>query len=166
MPQRDCYAWSSLPSTPRFGRPQIAHGEVRKAVTLRGIRTEAILRIWAGILFERQGFANRIEGAVLSFTVKHAKLIHATVGDYLALTWAWGPLREEGNTYINEVLRILTVNHNLSRGGRTHVRAIDLGAYVSASESDGQGAYFDGDDVDQYDAELYFGGGRLLVPLP
>lgn len=120
---------------------QNAHGELRKSVTLRGLRSSTQVTAWADILFERQSFAHRVEGATVQFRVKGSRLIHVTVGDLIAFTWPYGPTRESGNQYVNEILRVLTASHDVATGGIVTITAIDTGAFVQS------------------------GGTRLLTPL-
>jgi hypothetical protein len=108
-----------------------AYGELRKSVTLRGHRDSAQVEAWADILFQRQGFGHRVEGATVSFAVKGSRLIHATVGDLLAFTWPYGPQRESGNRYINQILRILAISHDFAKGGVVQITAVDTGAFVT-----------------------------------
>lgn len=109
-----------------------AYGEVRKEVTLRGLRDAALVANWASILFERQAFEQRVEGALVTFSIKGPRLIHATVGDLIAFTWPYGPTRESGNPYVNQILRIVQINHDFTRGGLTQVTAVDTGSYVTS----------------------------------
>lgn len=108
-----------------------AYGEIRKEVTLRGIRSAAMLTQWADILFARQAFERRVEGAQVQFAVRGPRLIHATVGDLIAFSWPYGPTREFGNPYVNEILRIVQIEQDFTRGGKTQVIAIDTGAYIN-----------------------------------
>lgn len=132
-----------------------AMGEVRKAVTLKGVRTAAYLTTWSNILFDRQAFVTRVEGATVAFTVVGPKLFHATVGDLVAFTWPFGPTREQGNPYSNEILRIVSISHDLKAGGKSSVVALDTGRYLSVQETEL-------DAEEDYDADLFFGGGRLI----
>jgi hypothetical protein len=118
-----------------------AYGEVRKEVTLRGHRDATQLAQWATILFARQAFESRVEGAQVQFACRGPRLIHATVGDLLAFTWPYGPTRESGHPYVNQILRIVQIEQDFRRGGATTVVAVDTGAYVTS------------------------GGVRLLTPL-
>ena len=136
-------------------------GVARKAVTLKGHRRAADITTWATILFERQSFRRRIEGAVLRFTVRGAKLLHATIGDWIGLSWAWGPTREEGNAYRNEIVRILGVRHDVAAEA-TEVTAVDIGGYLTTDEyfdADAGGSLRDG----YFNADDFFGGGRDLA---
>jgi hypothetical protein len=65
-----------------------------------------------------------------------SKLAHATIGDLIAFSWPYGPMREHGRPFVNEVLRILTISQDFSRGGAATVTAVDTGEFVS----DGAGA--------------------------
>lgn len=107
-----------------------AYGELRKEVTLRGLRDPTLLAQWAAILFERQAFDTRVEGALVQFQVKGPRLIHATIGDLIAFTWPYGPTREAGHLYINEILRIVQVDQDFTRGGLTSITAVDTGSYI------------------------------------
>ena len=42
-----------------------------------------------------------------------------------------GPTREFGNPYVNEILRIVQIEQDFTRGGKTQVIAIDTGAYIN-----------------------------------
>jgi hypothetical protein len=108
-----------------------AYGEIRKAVTLRGNRYQPYVEEWANILFSRQAFDSRVEGATVEFTVKGSKLAHATISDLLAFSWPYGPTRENGNIYVNQIIRIVSITHDYARGGSSRVTALDTGDYVT-----------------------------------
>jgi len=110
-----------------------AHDEIRKSVTLRGLRDSAQVEAWAQILFARQSFAHRVEGATLKFAVQGPMLAHATVGDILAFSWPYGPRREQGLPYVNQLLRVLSIEHSFDIGGVTTVTAIDTGTFVNVN---------------------------------
>lgn len=110
-----------------------AHEEIRKSVTLRGLRDSAQVEAWAEILFTRQSFAHRVEGATVKFAVQGPMLAHATVGDILAFSWPYGPRREHGLPYVNQLLRVLSIEHSFDIGGVTTVTAIDTGTYVNVN---------------------------------
>jgi hypothetical protein len=107
-----------------------AHEELRKAVTLRGLRVADQVRLWADILFQRQSFAHRVEGATVTFRVSVSTLAHVTIGDLIAFSWPYGPRRELGNPYVNQLLRVLTVSHEFAQGGVTTITAVDTGTFV------------------------------------
>ena len=110
-----------------------AHGELRKSVTLRGLRVSAQVETWSEIVFARQSFAHRVEGATIRFAVEGPTLAHATVGDVIAFSWPYGPRREQGKPYVNQLLRVLAVEHDFSRGGVTTVTAADTGTFVNVN---------------------------------
>lgn len=139
------------------------HGEVRKSVTLRGLRRSADLTAWALVLFARQSFRRRVEGAIVNFVVDGPKLAHATVGDYITLSWVYGPTREENNVYVNQICRLVSVRHQLEGSmGRTQIEAVDTGAYITID------VYFDADAGNEggaledgyFNADDFFGSGR------
>ena len=139
-----------------------AHGESRKGVTLKGHRRTADVTTWATVLFERQAYRRRVEGAVLRFTTTGAKLLHATIGDSIGFSWPWGPVREEGNDYVNEILRIIGLRHDVGGSGQTEVTAVDLGGYLTSD------TYFDADDGGSlgdgyFNADDFYGAGRDLA---
>jgi hypothetical protein len=108
-----------------------AHGELRKGVTLRGLRVMEQVEQWARILFARQSFAHRVEGALVHFTIEGSQLIHLAIGDIFAFSWPYGPRRELGNPYYNQLLRALTVIHSFERGGISAITAVDTGTFVN-----------------------------------
>lgn len=108
-----------------------AYGEIRKSVTLKGHRDSTLVEAWGDILFERQSFLTRVEGAIVKFTVKEARALHVTIGDMIAFTWPYGPRRELGNAYVNEVLRVVSISHDLTDGASA-IGAVDTGEYVSS----------------------------------
>lgn len=110
-----------------------AHGEVRKSVTLRGQRDSLQVESWANLLFARQAFAHRVEGALVQFRVEGSMLAHVTIGDIIAFSWPYGPRRELGNPYHNQLLRVLTVTHDFTKGGETTIVAADTGAFVNVN---------------------------------
>lgn len=110
-----------------------AYGELRKSVTLRGHRIADQVRAWAQILFQRQSFADRVEGAILAFRVSTSALAHVTTGDLIAFSWPYGPTRELGNPYVNQLLRVLTVTHEFAQGGVTSITAVDTGTFVNVA---------------------------------
>jgi hypothetical protein len=110
-----------------------AHDELRKSVTLRGHRDSDQVEAWANIVFARQSFAHRVEGATLRFAVQGPMLTHATVGDILAFSWPYGPRREQGLPYVNQLLRILSIEHTFEQGGVTTVTATDTGTFVNVN---------------------------------
>lgn len=141
------YAWSlgqasSVLVSPRDLVSVNAYGEIRKAVTLRGLRRQVDVEQWASILFDRQSARTRVEGATVIFTVHGGQFAHLTIGDCIAFTWPYGPTRENGNRYINQILRIIEVALDGTRGGAFTITAVDLGVYVTE------------------------GGTRRLTPLP
>ncbi len=129
-----------------------AYGEVRKSVTLRGHRVAAQVRTWAPRFFGVAAARTRVEGAVVTFDTKDARLAHVTVGDRIGFSWSWGPAREEGHSFVNEVLRVIGLTHSFSTQPRAAVTALCLGRYVVLA------VLFDADVL--YDAEVSFGGGR------
>ena len=110
-----------------------AYGELRKAVTLKGHRVADQVRQWAAILFARQSFARRVEGATVLFTAQGSKLAHVAIGDILVFSWPYGPKRELDNPYVNQLIRVLTVSQDFSSGGRTTITAVDTGAFVNVN---------------------------------
>lgn len=110
-----------------------AYGELRKSVTLRGLRDEALVQQWADIVFARQSFAHRVEGAQVRFRIQGPGLIHATVGDIIAFSWPYGPTRENGLPYVNQLLRLVSVDHDFATGGETAVVAVDTGTFVNVN---------------------------------
>lgn len=142
--------------TPQDDLSISAYEEVRKSVTLKALRDQDEVRAWCDILFKRQAFTTRVEGASLKFTVKGSLLAHATIGDVIAFSWPYGPKREANNAYINEILRINNIQHDPMRGGAAEVVAVDTGAFLAVTEEE-----FDaGSD---FDADSAFGGERLLT---
>jgi hypothetical protein len=130
------WSWTLGQALSRLVTPQAevsfnAHGEVRKNITLRGHRVQAHVETWCDALFARQDFRTRVEGAIVSFTVEGNVLARATEGDYIALTWFYGPTRDDGEGYVNEVLRIITLRHAIDGpNGTTFVEAIDTGTFA------------------------------------
>lgn len=112
-----------------------AYGEIRKAVTLKGLRRAQDVATWAAILFQRQSARTRIEGATVQCTLVGARFAHLSIGDLIAFTWPYGPTRETGNPYANEILRIVELAIDATRGGAFQILAVDLGAYLTAGGS-------------------------------
>jgi len=140
------YGWSAGAATDRAVDLEDvvsinAYEEIRKSVVLRGLRHIDLLTMWSEILFERQSFRTRVEGAMIKFAVRGSLFVHVTVGDLFAFSWPYGPTRELGHGYVNEILRVVEISHDVTRGGMTSVTAADTGAYVAS------------------------GGSRVLVPL-
>lgn len=155
------YGWmwgTSLPAFESTGEEDLlsknAHGEVRKRIQLRGLRRSADVTTWAGVLWDRQTFGTRVEGAQVRFTTLNARLAHATIGDLIGFSWAWGPEREHGNAYKNQLLKIIEIRHSTANGGRSSVVAIDTGGYIP------EDLYFDA--ANDFDADEWFGGDRDL----
>jgi hypothetical protein len=113
-----------------------AYGEMAKAVTLKGLRRQVDVEAWAAILLARQSSRTRVEGALVAFTLLRGRHAHLSIGDYIAFTWPYGPTREDGHPYANEVLRVVSITIDATRGGAFTVQAVDLGAYLT----DGAGA--------------------------
>lgn len=113
-----------------------AYGEMAKAVTLKGLRRQVDVETWAEILLARQSGRTRVEGALVAFTLLRGRHAHLSIGDYIAFTWPYGPTREGGNPYTNEILRIVSLAVDAAQGGAYQVQAVDLGAYLT----DGTGA--------------------------
>lgn len=135
------------------------YGETRKIITLRGLRTAAEVATWADTIFTRSHYRSRVEGARVRFTVDGARCAHVTQGDYLSLSWDWGPYREEAALYRNEILQVLGVQHQPSPARlRTTITALDTGVYLTTDP------YFDA-AVD-FDADVVWGGDRSTVLQP
>lgn len=127
---------SSRLTSPEHTLSKNAHGEVRKTVALRGHRRSVDVTAWSTVLFVRQAFTTRVEGAIISFTVDGPKLAHATIGDWIGFSWEWGPTREQGNSYRNEILRLVAIRHYLEElKFRTTVEAVDSGSYLTSGGS-------------------------------
>lgn len=159
-----------------------AYGETRKIVTLRGLRASADIATWATVVFERSDYRNRVEGARVTFSVDGARCAHVTPGDFVSFSWDWGPTRESNSQYRNEILQVLTVQHQPGPGRlKTTITALDTGYYLTADP------YFDGgtslgvfqwnlfqsdifqtdeSDGSMFDADVYFGGNRSTVLQP
>jgi hypothetical protein len=119
-----------------------AYGEIRKAVTLKGLRRAQDVHTWAQILFTRQSARERVEGATIQCALRGSQFAHLTIGDCLAFTWPYGPTRENGHPYVNQILRIVEIALDARRGGALAIVAVDLGTWVTGA-----------------------GGTRLLTPL-
>lgn len=112
-----------------------AYGEIRKAVTLKGLRRESDIRLWATVLYTRQSGRTRVEGGFLQFSLVGARFTTLTIGDYIAFSWPYGPTRELGHPYVNEILRVVEVGIDPTRGGLLQVTAVDVGTYVTRTGS-------------------------------
>ena len=129
------YSWSNQAPSSRIitvddNMSKNAYGEQRKAITLKGIRTQALLEQWGNILLERQSFRRRVEGAMVKFAIRDARAVHITVGDLISFSWPYGPVREEGKPYVNQILRVLSSSNEWEQGGLTTINAVDTGSYV------------------------------------
>lgn len=107
-----------------------AHGEQRKAVTLKGHRDQTQVHAWGDILMDRQSFRTRLEGGMVRFTVRDAQGVHLSVGDLISFSWASGPIRELGNPYVNQILRVISSTNDWMQGGMTTIEALDTGEYM------------------------------------
>lgn len=145
---------SELDEDQRDAASVFAYGEVQKSAVLRGLRRQADVVAWAAILFKRQSFLTRVEGAQVHFVVKGGRLAHGAVGDIVGFTWPYGPVREDSNLYVNEMLRIVAIAHEQVRDGASEVTAVDLGAYRARSDFDAEA---------DFDAALAFGGERVTT---
>jgi len=138
-----------------------AMGRVAKTVTLKGARTTAQVAAWAVVLFSRQSLRSRYEGAILQFGVHNRRLLIAKPGDFVGLSWFHGPYEAPvGGTsiaYTNRILKILSLEHDLSEGGVTKVTALDTGSYLV---EDG-GVYFNG--AVYYDGAVYYNEADQLT---
>jgi len=136
-------------------------GTVTKTVTLKGVRKATHITAWANVLFARQSLRNKKEGAILNFAVHNRRLLIAKPGDFIGLTWAYGPYTQvEGSAasyYTNRVLKIISLEHDLSEGGVTKVSAQDTGAYLITNG----GAYFDGSVY--FAGTTYYNGSTALT---
>ncbi len=151
------YSWSINDTSTRLITPESAislngHGEVRKSFTLRGLRSESDVRTWCAALFARQDYRTMVEGAQLEFAVPGSMLAHATKGDVLGFSWDAGPSRPGGESYVNELLRVVSIRHAVTDVAQSLVTAVDTGVYIS-------------DDVAldatvALDASVPWGGGR------
>ena len=96
---------------------------------------------------------------MLRFTIKGPRALHLGVMDVIGFSWPrFGPLRERGNPYRNEVLRVVEVDHDATGAGRSAVAAIDLGGFLTTRTKF--------DKAVKFDATKRFGGdGRLLTVL-
>ena len=110
-----------------------AYGAMAKAVTLIGLRREADVQTWAAILLARQSGRTRVEGAQVRLIVFAPRVAHVSIGDYIAVSWPYGPTREDGNAYTNEILRVVDVALEAERGGAVQLTAVDLGQYITGS---------------------------------
>lgn len=132
------FSWTLDQASSRLVSPEDevsinAYGEIRKSVTLRGLRDSDQVQQWADILFDRQAFAHRVDGALVTFAVEGSAMAHVTIGDIIAFSWPYGPRREFGNPYHNQLLRVLTVSHDFSKGGITSITAVDTGTFVNVN---------------------------------
>ena len=107
-----------------------AYGAMEKAVTLKGLRRAEDVVLWAAILLARQSARTRVEGGMIQATLQGGKFAHLTIGDMIAFSWAYGPTREDGNEYVNEILRIVNITSNPTRGGTMELIAVDLGLFI------------------------------------
>ena len=109
-----------------------AYGPMRKAVTLKGLRRAVDVQTWAAILLARQSCRTRVEGGMIQAVLEGGKFAHLTVGDLIAFSWPYGPTREDDNPYVNEILRIVDLTIDPSRGGAVQITAVDLGLYITS----------------------------------
>lgn len=111
-----------------------SYGPMVKAVTLIGLRREEDVAVWATILLLRQSGQTRAEGCQMQLTVYGHRVAHVTTGDYIAVSWPYGPTREGGNPYMNEILRVVDVVLHADRGGAVTITAVDLGVYLTGPD--------------------------------
>ena len=108
-----------------------SYGMLDKEIILKGLRRENDVRTWAAIMFTRQSGRSRIEAAIITFTMTSARFSHLALGDLVAVSWPYGPAREQGHPMVNEVFRIVEVSSLTERGGVYNIIAVGLGAYVA-----------------------------------
>lgn len=108
-----------------------AYGESRKEVTLKGLRRPEDVEQWASVLLTRQSGRTRIEGATFAGELIHPRFAHLSIGDLVAISWPFGPRREQGNSMINEVFRLVSFDLDSDRGGSFRFTAVALGAYIA-----------------------------------
>jgi hypothetical protein len=107
-----------------------AYGPMSKVVTLIGLRRPIDVIVWSAILLTRQSARTRIEGAQVRLEVFAQRVAHVTIGDYIALSWPYGPTREGGRPFVNEILRVTDVIIDAQRGGCVTITAVGLGEYI------------------------------------
>jgi hypothetical protein len=112
-----------------------AYGEMKKEVTLIGLRRAVDVVIWSAILLLRQAARTRVEGGLVQLTVYGHCAAHVTIGDYICVSWPYGPTREGGRPYVNEICRVVdVVLDGGTRGGAITLTAADLGAYLTGPD--------------------------------
>lgn len=111
-----------------------AYGEMVKEVTLIGIRRLVDVITWSVILLIRQSGRTRVEGGQVTLTVFAARVAHLTVGDLICVTWPYGPTREGGRPYANEICRVVDLVLDPARGGAVTITAVDLGVYLTGPD--------------------------------
>jgi len=146
---------SSRLTTPTDPRSINAYGEDRHSVTLRGHRDAGQVAAWAARFFALAAAPTRVEGAIVRFAARTPALLAATEGDLIGFSWDWGPTRERGHLYRNEVLRLLALSPTLDDRPRIDVVALDTGRFLATD------AAFDA--ALAFDAARPFGGDRDLA---
>jgi len=110
-----------------------AYGPMTKVVTLIGLRRAIDVLVWGAILLRRQSARTRVEGSQLRFTAFAPRVAHCSIGDYIAFSWPYGPTREGGRPFVNEILRITDLILDAQRGGAVTITAVGLGEYITGS---------------------------------
>lgn len=111
-----------------------AYGPMDKVVTLIGLRRAQDVIVWGIILLLRQSAQTRVEGNQVRMRVFGSRVAHVTVGDYISFSWPYGPTREFGKPYVNEILRVVDLKLDTSRGGAVEIIAVDLGVYLTGPD--------------------------------
>jgi hypothetical protein len=111
-----------------------AYGVMTKEVTLIGLRRLIDVVNWAAILLIRQSARTRVEGGLIQATVFAHRVAHVTIGDLICVSWPYGPTREGGRPYMNEICRVVDVVIDAERGGAVMLTAADLGVYLTGPD--------------------------------
>lgn len=111
-----------------------AYGPMVKEITLIGLRRLIDVVNWSAVLLTRQSARTRVEGGLIQLTVFGHRVAHVTIGDLIAVSWPYGPTREQGHPYMNEICRVVDVVLDASRGGAVTLTAVDLGVYLTGPD--------------------------------
>jgi hypothetical protein len=108
-----------------------AYGPMKKVVTLIGLRRPQDVLVWGAILLARQSGRTRMEGAHIQMEVFAQRVAHITIGDYIGVSWPYGPTREHGNPFVNEIFRVVDLILDAQRGGGVTLIGVGLGQYIT-----------------------------------
>ena len=109
--------------------------EIRKGVTLKGHRRARDVAAWADVIFLRQAFRHRRNGAIAEFPIIGPKFLHGVPGDWITLTWPWGPRTIGESSFTQHICKVLAVRHELpGPGAKTTVEALLTGESLLTSQ--------------------------------